>query len=173
MTGDYTNPTEKTQRKLNKVAAGLMEGKKATEALVDAGYSPSSRMVMPAVKKTLKAHLEEQGLTDEELARRIKAATECNTPLVFQGKRTGQEIPDNRVRVKALELSAELMGHKPGKEYSGSYDKPVNIQVNFGGTTGSAPLAREGGFTVNLPGKDPEQLPPAPDAPQEDEITPE
>ncbi len=163
MTGDYTNPKPETQRKLNKVAAGLMEGKKATEALVDAGYSPGTRMVMPAVKKTLKVHLEEQGLTDEELARRIKAATECNTPLVFQGRRTGQEIPDNRVRVKALELSAELMGHKPGKEYSGSYDRPVNIQVNFGGTIGSAPLAREAGFIVNLPGKDPEQLPPAPD----------
>ncbi len=54
MTGDYTNPKPKTQRKLNKVAAGLMEGKKGTEALVDAGYSPSSRMVMPAVKKNAK-----------------------------------------------------------------------------------------------------------------------
>ncbi len=163
MTGDYTNPKPETQRKLNKVAAGLLEGKKATEALVDAGYSPGTRKVIPAVKRTLKMHLEDHGMDDAELAKRIVALTECETPLSFQGKKTGQTIPDHRTQLKTLELCATVMGHQLGREFSSQYDRPLNIQVNFGGTPGGAPLAREVGFTVNLPGKDPAELPPGPE----------
>ena len=164
MVGDYSNPTEKTQRKLNTVAAGLVEGKTGKDALISAGYSPSNRKAIVAVKKTLAECLDNMGLTDDELARRIEEATKCSMPLSFRGELTGGEVPDWKARIRALELCATVKGHQPGKEFSNSYDRPLNIQVHFGGYEGGTPLAREGaGFTVNLPPKDPEQLPPGPD----------
>jgi len=164
VSGDYSNPKPRTQEKINLVAAEMMDGEKKKDAMAAAGYSESNRKIMPAVKQTIREHLERIGLTDEELAIRIKAATECKTPLSFKGELTGEEIPDNRAQIKALELAAELMGHRPGREYASDYDRPVNIQVNFGGVEGGTPLAREAhGFTVNLPGKATEELPSGPD----------
>ncbi len=164
MVGDYTNPKPETQRKINAVTAELMDGKKKKDALVAAGYSETNRKIMPAVKRTLAHHLEEIGLDNAELARRIKAATECTTPLVYQGQLTGGEIPDNRAQIKALELAAEVTGNRPGREFASDYDRPVNIQVNFGGVVGGTNVAREAGMVIRVPAKAPERLPPVPDA---------
>ncbi len=163
MTGDYTNPKPETQRKLNKVAAGLLEGKKKKDALVDAGYGPKNALAMRAAKKTLAQHLDDAGVTDDELARLIKNALQCKVPLSFRGELTGAEAPDWKARIKAMELCAELKGHRPGRDFRDDHDRPLNVSVNFGGMVGAAPLAREAGFVIQVPPKDPEQLPPAPD----------
>ena len=48
MVGDYSRPKPETQRKLNKVAAGLMEGKKKGERMAMDHYHFMGRVANPA-----------------------------------------------------------------------------------------------------------------------------
>ena len=162
MPGDYSNPSAQTQKKLNKVAEGLVQGKKKRDALVDAGYGPTNARAMAAAKKTLAGHLDDVGITDEVLAQKIEEALRCTMPLSFRGELTGHEAPDWKARIRALELVSELKGHRPGRDFRDDHDRPLNISVNFGGTVSTAPPAREEGFVVQVGQKDPKELPPGP-----------
>jgi len=153
MAGDYENPRPETQEKINRIAADVMGGMKKGEALEASGYSKNNRKIMKAVKKTLAVHLEQIGLTSEELAIRIKAATEAEDTFfsTFRGQIVEErKIPDNKARNKALELAAEVMGHRPGREFNANSDTPVNINISFGGIQGATANARDAGFAVSL-----------------------
>jgi len=156
MAGNYSNPSAHTQKRLNEVAAGLVAGKKKQDALTDAGYSATNARAMSAAKRTLSQHLDDEGITDGELAKLIREALHCEMPLSFKGELTGDSAPDWKARVRMLELVSELRGHRPGKDFRDNHDQPIAIQINFGGTESTAPLAHEGGMTFTIPTKPPE-----------------
>jgi len=159
MANDYEKMKPETQRKVNRVASELLAGAKLKDALTSAGYSENNRRMGTVAKRTLAQHMDDLGLDDEELSRRIIAA--CGAEETIWASHKGEytdsrHVPDNKARNKALELAATVKGHVPGREFSNSYDMPVNLQVNFGVSAPATDIAPVGGLTFTIPTKPPE-----------------
>ena len=123
----------RTKAKINRVALSLVEGKSGANALKEGGFAPTNRRRLAQARRTLSEILDNVGLTDAELANRLDGATKAMAPLSFRGRLTGDEVPDNKARVKALDLVCEVKGHKPGRELKVQAGLAIPIQVIFGG----------------------------------------
>ena len=132
MTDPLRRLRPETRRKINRVAAERLAGKPVKEALKAAGYSPKNKNMAALARKVLAEHLDDAGLTDEELGRRIDKATRATHPLSYRGRLTGDEVPDNKARVRALELVCGVKGHMPGKGLTLQTGASIPVTITFG-----------------------------------------
>jgi hypothetical protein len=95
---------------------GVVAGKTATVALLEAGYSKSvaetrqkAVLAKPKVQRAILRAMEEAGITEKLIARTMKEGLKARHSVYQDGKRVAQE-PDHGNRHKFLKTALELRG---------------------------------------------------------------
>lgn len=110
----------------NRLIEGIIDGKTATEASKDAGFSVSQqrtpwKLIPPdEMRARFQAIAERKGLTLDRIGDKIEQHLEARMTQTLQGKEvTLSEAPDYRVQQKAIEQLTELMGMKDAQKAVG------------------------------------------------------
>ena len=96
---------------------GVIAGKTATAALLEAGYGPSvaekqqkAVLEKPRVKKAILAALEKAGITDKLLATTMREGLEAQRPAAVEGGKVTEWAPDHSTRHKFAMTALQIRG---------------------------------------------------------------
>ena len=95
------------------------------------------RPLTPAVKKELSESrklrnaLEKEGLTHENIAKKLKEGTECEKPYFDQGSKGTIRVPDNANRSRALEMVVKIGDGFPSTKHEIEENRNVNIHITM------------------------------------------
>lgn len=126
-----------------KIAIGLLEGKTQEQALIDAGYSPTSArnpseiLENPVIKQIYCEILDKAGATDEACAKVIfDAMRATRTVSCVSGKDAGSgsvdfvDVEDHPVRLKAVDMVHKVRGRYVEKKViTGPDGGPVIVKT--------------------------------------------
>ena len=134
MTKQIKHP--KLSKKHNNFIAGVVEGKSFTQSYADqypnatrdtARINSSRLMQKPEIQTAFIDILNSINLNDTNIANQLNDITKADTQLSFQGRLTGDSVPNYKIRLDALNTILKLRGHLQTQNQT---NIQVNTQVN-------------------------------------------
>ena len=111
------------------VVAGLLEGKTAQNALLDAGYAPqtargNSKRVIAPIQETLQEHMRRTGWGPEKFVKHVQRLLRAKKPYGADG----DLHDDNQAITNALRIWVDVAGLEAPKQHEHTGTLDINVR---------------------------------------------
>jgi hypothetical protein len=149
MTAERIGPEAVEQLRKTRLIEGIIEGKTATIAAIDAGYkgrdvrTPYKLIPADEMRRRFQEIAEKKGLTLDRIGTKILEHLDARANQTLEGKQVTQsEAPDYKVQQKALDQLTTLLGMGESSKVGGGVS---GISVNITGPAADRLAALLGG----------------------------